>query len=96
MHHMTIRNVDPVVKVALEERARADGVSQTEAARQALARGLGVRVPRRRLRGIGREVLGEAALGELARVDWEAPAFSDDELDALDREEVERTGSAGA
>ena len=63
MHHMTIRNVDPVVKAALEERARADGVSQTEAARQALARGLGVKVPRRRLRGVGQEVLGEAGPG---------------------------------
>ena len=92
VHHMTIRNVDPVVKAALEERARADGVSQTEAARQALARGLGVRVPRRRLRGMGREVLGEAALSELSRVDWEAPAFSDEELDTLDREEADRLG----
>ena len=95
MHHMTIRNVDPAVKAALAERARTDGVSQTEAARQALARGLGVKVPRRRLGGLGREVLGEPALEELARVDWEAPAFSDAELDALDREEAERMGRAG-
>ena len=85
------------MKAALEERARADGVSQTEAARQALARGLGVRVPRRRLGGIGRVVFGEVALGELARVDWEAPAFSDAELDALERDEVKRmSGGTGA
>ena len=96
MHHMTIRNVDPVVKAALEERARVDGVSQTEAARQALARGLGVKVPRRRLRGIGREVLSEAALGEMARVDWEAPAFTDAELDALERDEAARTDPGAA
>ena len=95
-HHMTIRNVDPVVKAALEKRARADGVSQTEAARQALARGLGVKVPRRRLRGLGRNVLGEAALSQLSRVDWEVPALSDAELDALEREEAERQGGGGA
>lgn len=93
---MTICNVDPVVKAALEERARADGVSQTEAAHQALARGLGVKVPRRRLRGLGRTVLGEAALSELSRVDWEAPALSNAELDALEREEAERLGGGGA
>lgn len=95
MHHMTIRNVDPAVKAALEERAQADGISQTEAARQALARGLGVKVPRRQLRGLGRDVLGEAALGELGRVDWEAPTLSDAELDALDREGTERMGGMG-
>ena len=96
MHHMTIRNVDPVVKAAIEDRARADGVSQTEAARQALARGLGVKVPRRRLRGVGKEILGEAALRELRRIDWEAPALSDGELDALDRDEAKRVASAAA
>lgn len=95
MHHMTIRNVDPAVKAALEARARADGVSQTEAARQALARGLGIKVPRRRLRGLGREVLGAPALEELARVDWQAPAFSNAELDVLDHEEAERLHPAG-
>ena len=96
MHHVTIRNVDPLVKSALEERARRDGVSQTEAARRALARGLGVRVPRRHLDGLGDAVLGAAALGALAAVDWTEPAFGDAELDAFEREEAERTGADGA
>lgn len=91
MHHLTIRNVDPLVKSALEAKARADGISQTEAARRALARGLGVKVPRRRLGGVGEAVLDRRALDALAQVDWSQPAFTDDELDALEREEARRS-----
>lgn len=95
MHHLTIRNLDPTVKAALEERARADAISQSEAARRALAKGLGVRVPRRSLRGVGRELLDQATLEELARIDWTEPAFSDDELDALGAAEAERMAAGG-
>jgi hypothetical protein len=91
MHHVTIRNVDPLVKSALEARARADGVSQTEAARRALAQGLGVKVPRRSLGGIGEAVFDRRALEALGQVDWSEPAFSDDELDAMEREEARRS-----
>lgn len=94
MHHLTIRNVDPLVKAALEARARAEGVSQTEAARQALARGLGVKVPRRRLAGLGEAVFDRRTLDALGAVDWTAPAYSDEELDALESAETERGGAA--
>lgn len=94
MHHMTIRNVDPVVKAALEEAARAQRISQSEAARRALARGLGVRLPRRSLQGLGEEVADAATLEALGRVSWDAPAFSDEELDALAAEEAARIGEA--
>ncbi len=92
--HLTIRNVDPVVKAALEERARADAMSQSEAARRALARGLGVKVPRRHLAGIGLEVTDAASLDALCRVDWEIPDFSDADLDGMEDGEKTRTGGA--
>lgn len=91
MHHLTIRDVDPLVKSALEEQARRDGVSQTEAARQALARGLGVRIPRRHLGGIGAALLDRQALDALGQVDWTAPSFSEAELDAMEQAEAART-----
>ena len=90
MHHVTIRNVDALIKAALEKRARTDAISQSEAARQALARGLGVKIRRRDLGGIGREVVGDAALAELAGIDWTRPAFSDAELDGLEVDEATR------
>ncbi len=95
MHHVTIRNVDPLVKSALEARARDEGISQTEAARRALARGLGVKVPRRDLAGVGEAVLPPDALRALGGVDWTEPAFSDAELDAMEREEAERSTPQG-
>ena len=95
MHHMTIRNVDPAVKAALEEAARMRGISQSEAARRALARGLGVRLPRRDLAGIGAAVLGGvdpdgAARGAMRAVDWTAPAFTEAELDAMEADGARR------
>ena len=95
MHHMTIRNVNPAVKAALEERARAEAISQSEAARRALARGLGVKVARRDLAGMGREIMEAAELDALGRIDWETPAFGDADLDAMMSEEDARTREAG-
>lgn len=92
MHHMTIRNVDPAVKAALEARARTDAISQSEAARRALARGLGVKIPRRSLRGLGRELMDEPELDALGRIDWTAPPFADGDLDAMMSEDDGRTG----
>lgn len=91
MHHMTIRNIDPAVKTALEERARAEAISQSEAARRALARGLGVRIARRDLAGLGREMLDATSLDALGQVDWEAPDFADADLDAMMSDEDART-----
>jgi hypothetical protein len=93
MPHLTLRDVDPRVKAALEARAQAEGLSQAEAARRALARGLGVRLPRRNLRGLGAAMFGPAALDALAQVDWTAPSFTDVELDALERAEAARCGA---
>ncbi|WP_299819379.1 hypothetical protein [uncultured Jannaschia sp.] len=90
---MTIRNVDPAVKAALEARARAESISQSEAARRALARGLGVKIPRRDLGGLGAELLDPAPRAALGRIDWTAPAFTDAELDAMMAEETTRSGT---
>lgn len=92
MHRVTVRNVDPAVKAALERAARAQHISQSEAARRALARGLGVRVPRRSLQGLGKEVVDASTLAALGHVSWDAPAFSDEKLDALAAGEAARTG----
>ena len=53
MHHLSLRNVDPAIDAALREAARRDGLSKSEAARRALARGLGVTIRRRDLSGLG-------------------------------------------
>ena len=91
MHHMTIRNVDPAVKAALEETAKAQRISQSEAARRALAEGLGVRIPKRNLRGLGRRMgLTEEQLEELGKIDWTKPAFTDEEWEQMEAEEEER------
>ncbi|WP_299841326.1 hypothetical protein [uncultured Jannaschia sp.] len=83
MPHLTIRNLDPAVKAALEARARADFISRSEAARRALARGFGLRIPRRDLGGLDEELLDSALHDALGRIDWTAPAFTDVELDAM-------------
>lgn len=91
MPHMTIRNIDPATPAAIEARAAQDGVSQAEAAREALARGLGVKIKRRSLQGIGAEIFPPETLKALSEIDWTKPAFTDEEWEEMEREEDERT-----
>lgn len=89
MHHLTLRNVDPAIEAALREAAARDGLSKSEVARRALARGLGVTIRRRNLSGLGSAVMDEAAREALAAQDWEAP---DLDIDALGRDAEARGG----
>lgn len=89
---LTIRDVHDDVKAALEARAKAEGVSQSALARRLLADSLGVTVKKRDFTGLGEELFGKAGLKALADadIDWEAPLFTDEELDEMEKEKDQR------
>ena len=92
MHHLTLRNVDPAVDAALRDAAARDCISKAEAARRALAKGLGVTLRRRDLSNLGAAILTAPARATLAAQDWEAPDFDAAALEALEAEAQARGG----
>ena len=92
MHHLTLRNVDPAIEAALREAAAREGLSKSEVARRALARGLGGTIRRRDLSGLGAALMDDAARRVLAAQDWDAPDLEAAALDGLEAEAADRGG----
>ena len=92
MHHLTLRNVDPLIDAALREAARREGLSKSEVARRALARGLGVTLRRRDLSGLGAALMDDGARRTLGAQDWERPDLSAADHDTLEAEALRRGG----
>ncbi|WP_308916656.1 hypothetical protein [Jannaschia sp. LMIT008] len=92
MHHLTLRNVDPAIDAALREAAARDGLSKSEVARRALAKGLGVTIKRRDISGLGDRLMDRRSREILAAQDWITPDLSDADYDEMEAEAEKRGG----